>query len=182
MKTWRQMESWWTWAGAPHRHLEHDHPQAEAAAARRAHQAGGERDGVASALPAAGVVRSSCARTASSPSATARFGSPGRPERDRTPEDTAPTEDPVIVEDRRTPWRASGGGLHQVGRAARADADSVFGQSAQLRWPTCRAWSAIRSRTRRDAGDRRHRPQLPPHQGAGLSVERRTRPGKISGI
>jgi diketogulonate reductase-like aldo/keto reductase len=26
------------------------------------------------------------------------IGSPGRPERDRTPEDTAPTEDPVIVE------------------------------------------------------------------------------------
>jgi diketogulonate reductase-like aldo/keto reductase len=25
------------------------------------------------------------------------IGSPGRPERDRTPEDTAPTEDPVIV-------------------------------------------------------------------------------------
>jgi len=26
------------------------------------------------------------------------IGSPGRPERDRTPEDTAPTEDPVILE------------------------------------------------------------------------------------
>jgi diketogulonate reductase-like aldo/keto reductase len=26
------------------------------------------------------------------------IGSPGRPERDRTPEDTAPTDDPVIVE------------------------------------------------------------------------------------
>jgi diketogulonate reductase-like aldo/keto reductase len=26
------------------------------------------------------------------------IGSPGRPERDRTPEDTSPTEDPVIVE------------------------------------------------------------------------------------
>jgi diketogulonate reductase-like aldo/keto reductase len=26
------------------------------------------------------------------------LGSPGRPERDRTPEDTAPTEDPVIIE------------------------------------------------------------------------------------
>jgi diketogulonate reductase-like aldo/keto reductase len=26
------------------------------------------------------------------------IGSPGRPERDRTPEDTAPTEDPVIIE------------------------------------------------------------------------------------
>jgi diketogulonate reductase-like aldo/keto reductase len=26
------------------------------------------------------------------------IGSPGRPERDRTPQDTAPTEDPVIIE------------------------------------------------------------------------------------
>ena len=33
-----------------------------------------------------------------------------------------------------------------------------------------------------DARHRRHRPQLPPDQGPGLSVESRTRPGKISGI
>jgi diketogulonate reductase-like aldo/keto reductase len=32
------------------------------------------------------------------PVAYSPIGSPGRPERDRTPEDTAPTEDPVIVE------------------------------------------------------------------------------------
>jgi diketogulonate reductase-like aldo/keto reductase len=32
------------------------------------------------------------------PVAFSPLGSPGRPERDRTPEDTSPTEDPVIVE------------------------------------------------------------------------------------
>ncbi len=43
------------------------------------------------------------------------IGSPGRPERDRTPEDTAPTEDPVILRDRARgtefipPWSASSG-------------------------------------------------------------------------
>ncbi len=57
------------------------------------------------------------------------IGSPGRPERDRTPEDTAPTEDPVIVEIARAARNSSRGGLHQVGGAARANADSVFRQS-----------------------------------------------------
>ena len=47
------------------------------------------------------------------------IGSPGRPERDRTREDTAPGD-------------SSRGGLHQVGRAARADANSVFRKPAQL--------------------------------------------------
>ena len=56
------------------------------------------------------------------------IGSPGRPERDRTPEDTAPTEDPVIVEDRAGAWNSSRRGVHQVGGAAGADADSIFGQ------------------------------------------------------
>ena len=58
MRTWRQMER----AGGPradaaHRDLEHDHPETAAAAARCADPTGGERDGVASALPAAGAVR-----------------------------------------------------------------------------------------------------------------------------
>ena len=35
-------------------------------------------------------------------------------------------------QDRESPGRASGGGLHQVGRPARADADSVFHQSQTL--------------------------------------------------
>ena len=56
------------------------------------------------------------------------IGSPGRPERDRTPEDTAPTEDPVIVEIAQAAWRPSRRGLHQVGRPARPNADSLFRQ------------------------------------------------------
>ena len=54
------------------------------------------------------------------------IGSPGRPERDRTPEDTVDIEDPVIVEIAQRPRRASGGGLHQVGRAARRRRRSRF--------------------------------------------------------
>ena len=54
------------------------------------------------------------------------IGSPGRPERDRTPEDTAPTEDPVILGIAQTPRHSSRRGVHQVGRAARADAHSLF--------------------------------------------------------
>ena len=58
MRTWRQMEELVDRGlGAAHRHVEHDHSQAEAAAARCADQAGGERDGTASAFPAAGAVR-----------------------------------------------------------------------------------------------------------------------------
>ena len=40
----------------------------------------------------------SCAPTASSPIGYCPLGSPGRPERDRTPDDTVDIEDPVIVE------------------------------------------------------------------------------------
>ena len=51
------------------------------------------------------------------------IGSPNRPERDRTPEDTSPVEDPGDRRDRRAARRPPGGGLPQVGRAARPDAD-----------------------------------------------------------
>ena len=56
-------------------------------------------------------------------------GSPGRPERDRTPEDTAPTEDPVILEIARAARNSSGGGVHQVGGAVRANANSLLRES-----------------------------------------------------
>jgi alcohol dehydrogenase (NADP+) len=56
------------------------------------------------------------------------IGSPGRPERDRTPEDTAPTEDPGDRGDRPAPRNSSRGGVHQVGRAARANTDSLLRQ------------------------------------------------------
>ena len=86
------------------------------------------------------------------------IGSPGRPERDRTPEDTAPTEDPVIVRIARAPRHSSGGGVHQVGRAARANADSLFRPSLPRQSRGRRGESADR---RGDALDRRHRSQLP---------------------
>ena len=83
--------------GAAHRHLEHDHPQTEARSARRPHQARGERNGTAPAFPAAGACSNSCVENGMQPVGYCPIGSPGRPERDRTPDDTAPTEDPVIV-------------------------------------------------------------------------------------
>ncbi len=61
MKTWRKMEELVDLGpGAPHRHFEHDRPQAQTRSARRPHQAGGERDGTASALSAAGAFQVCC--------------------------------------------------------------------------------------------------------------------------
>ncbi len=77
------------------------------------------------------------------------IGSPGRPERDRTPEDTAPTEDPVIARDCRAAWNSSRGRVHQVGRAARANADSLLRSSLPRQSRSCRV--AIRLPTKRCA-------------------------------
>ena len=52
------------------------------------------------------------------------IGSPTRPDRDKTANDTVDIEDPVIVDDRPAAGRASGGGVREVGGAARADARS----------------------------------------------------------
>ncbi len=53
------------------------------------------------------------------------------------PEDTVDIEDPVIVEIAQRPRRPSGGGLREVGGAARADADPLVDQSRATTWPTC---------------------------------------------
>ena len=83
-------------------------------------------------------------------------------------------------EDRGAAGRASGGGVHQVGSPARADADSASRQAAQL--PGESAGRGQRSADRRrDARDRGHRPQLPADQGAGVPVEARTRLGRSVG-
>ena len=98
MKTWRQMEKLvGIGAGAAHRHFQHDDPQTEAGAARCRDQAGLQRNGVAPALPAAGAVRVRRPTTASFRSVSRPIGSPTRPDRDRTPDDTVDIEDPVIV-------------------------------------------------------------------------------------
>ena len=98
------------------------------------------------------------------------IGSPGRPERDRTSEDTVDIEDPGDRVDCEAPGSASRGGLHQVGGPARPDAHSAVDQPAQLPGELARHGNGAADR-RRDAGDRRHRPQLPADQRAGLSVE-----------
>ncbi len=81
------------------------------------------------------------------------IGSPGRPDRDRTPEDTAPTEDPVIMEIAQPPRNSSRGGVHQVGGAARTNADSLLG--ASLSGQSRSRGDQRSSYRRRDAGDRR---------------------------
>ena len=104
------------------------------------------------------------------PIAYSPIGSPGRPERDRTPEDTVDIEDPVIVAHRPAPRRAPGGSLRQVGRAARRHADPVLRQAAQLpgKSPGRGQPAADRCGYGRHRG---HRQELPPHQRAGLSME-----------
>ena len=105
-----------------------------------AHQAGGQRDGTASAFSAAGVLPlSDRARDSAHRLLAASVRRRGRSATARrtTPR---PTEDPVIRAIAERHRRASGGGVHQVGGAARADADSVLDQSAQHLWPTCAAW------------------------------------------
>ena len=57
------------------------------------------------------------------------IGSPSRPERDRTPDDTVDIEDPVIVKIAAASGGASGGGVREVGGAARAGADPVLGEA-----------------------------------------------------
>ena len=65
---------------------------------------------------------------------------------------------------------ASGGGLRQVGGAARRDADSVLHQAAQLSGePAGRGFRPADGGG--DAVDREHRPQLPADQGPGVFVE-----------
>ena len=97
-------------------------------------------------------------------------GSPNRPARDRTPEDTVDIEDPVIVK------IAERLGVHPA--------------VVCVKWAVQRGQTPIPLSTKRrnyeanlrgvmsdpltdagDAGDRGHRPELPAHQGPGVPVE-----------
>ena len=74
------------------------------------------------------------------------IGSPGRPERDRTPEDTAPTEDPVIVR------IAESHGIHPAVvciKWAVQRGQTPFHSPSIITAPTSRASWEIRSPTRR---------------------------------
>ncbi len=108
------------------------------------------------------------------------IGSPGRPERDQTADDTVDIEDPVIVEIAAAPGRPSGRGLHQVGRAAGPDADPLLDHTPQLSGqPACSRQAAADRRG--DGRDRRHRQELPSDQGPGLPLERRPGLGRPVG-
>ena len=108
------------------------------------------------------------------------LGSPGRPERDRTTEELGADEGSGHRQDRRAARDPSRRRLHQMGGAARPDADPVLGQPAQLRRQSAghRRGPALRQR---DAGDCRDRPRLSPDQGAGLPVEGRADLGRPLG-
>ena len=99
------------------------------------------------------------------------IGSPGRPERDRTPDDTVDIEDPVIVSIARRL------GVHPAVVCVKwavqrgANAHPVLRQSAQLPGePAGRGQPA--AHRRRHGSHRRHRQELPPHQRPGVFVER----------
>ncbi len=104
------------------------------------------------------------------------IGSPGRPERDRTPEDTVDVEDPVIVSIARASRRAPGGGLPEVGPAARARRHPLLREAGELpREPAGRRRGAAHGRGHE--GDRGDRQELPAHQGPGVPVAGRTELG-----
>jgi hypothetical protein len=60
------------------------------------------------------------------------IGSPKRPERDRTPDDLADTEQPVVVEIAPAPRHPPSAGLPQMGLAARSSTHPVFIQPEQV--------------------------------------------------
>ena len=99
MRTWRQDGGTCrSRPCSPHRHIEHDHPEDEAAAARCADQTGCQTRW--SFIPIFNSQSSSdyLVDNGIQPIGYSPIGSPARPERDRTPEDTSPTEDPAIRE------------------------------------------------------------------------------------
>ena len=107
-------------------------------------------------------------------------GSPNRPERDRTPEDTVDIEDPVIV------GIAERLGVHPAvvcieWAVQRGQTPIPFStKRAQLSGESAgrRERAATRRRHARNRGDR---PELPADQGAGVSVDAKVRRGRISG-
>ena len=101
--------------GAAYRHVEHDHSQAHLAAAGCAIRPAVnemelhphfQQPALFQFVLDHGIV----------PVGYCPIGSPARPQRDRTPEDTVDIEDPVIVRIAERSGSASGGGLREVGR------------------------------------------------------------------
>jgi diketogulonate reductase-like aldo/keto reductase len=98
------------------------------------------------------------------------IGSPGRPGRDRTPEDTSPVEDPG---DSRNCTKARGaprGRVHKVGDPAWTDSNSVLGESAKhTQQPSWCHRQTVSSGGH--GGYCKTGSQLPVDQGAGISLE-----------
>jgi alcohol dehydrogenase (NADP+) len=88
------------------------------------------------------------------------LGSPGRPERDRTPQDTAPTP--------------------EVGCAARPGTDSVLRQTAQLSFEFTRGGAGSAQRCP-DGSDWETGSQLPAHQRPGFLLEEKSALGRSVG-
>ena len=109
------------------------------------------------------------------------IGSPARPERDRTPEDTVDIEDPVIVGIARRlgvhpavvciKWAVQRGQIP----------DPAIGQPARITSPTCERRRRRAADRRGHARHRRHRPELPPDQGTGVPLEGGARLGRSLG-
>ena len=134
--------------GPAHRHVEHVDRQAEAAAPRRPHQAGLQRDGAAPVLPAAGALQ-------------VRGGQRDRPDRlraDRLADPPGSRQDrgrhgrhrgPGHRRHREAAGRAPGDGLRQVGRPARAGPDPLLDLPQRVPEQPASDRLASRSRTRR---------------------------------
>ena len=108
------------------------------------------------------------------------LGSPGRPERDRTPEDTSPMEDPVIVA------IAERHGVHPAAvcikwAVQRGQTPIPFSVNPRNYAANLRAAAEDPLSDDEMTRDRRRRPQLSADQGAGLPVEGRTELGRPLG-
>ena len=102
----------------------------------------------------------------------APIGSPARPERDRTPEDSVDVEDPVIV------GIASRLGVHPAAvcvkwAIGRGQVPVPFSTTPANYHANLRAAAGEPLECRRHGRDRAHRPRLPPDQGPGVPVEGR---------
>ena len=119
-------------AGAAHRHVEHDDPQADARAPRRPDQAGLQRDGAASPFPAARALPVRRRPGHRARSATARSARPTGPSATGPQTDTVDIEDPVIVRIADRLGVHPGRRVREVGRPARAGAHPLLRQAAAV--------------------------------------------------
>ena len=108
------------------------------------------------------------------------IGSPNRPERDRTPDDTVDIEDPVIV---RIAERL---GVHPAvvcikWAVQRGQTPIPFSVKRRNYLANLQGVVSEPLTERRHARHRGHRPELPPDQGTGLPVEGGSDAGKTSG-